>query len=320
MDLQHPSFFILGPERSGTTLLTFLLSGQPDVFVLNDSFVFDRYVEWVLVGERDVRLFKAKRVSRAVAGLASSVRPSFPGDLRSMRQVYYAARARYALRFVPDQVITPDEARGYYRVLRERYLGSLTRNRASFLNDYVEGILEPNYEGTIRDLLSRTINSISGLFLDAPRPLVGEKTPIHTPYAEWINRLYPTAKQILMVRDPVANVASMYRRLGDFKRAVHTYDMYAESLLALGRRDDVLVVTHEDLTSSTSSTLSKIITFLDPSLTFDETCPMNAYIKSEYTGRTVDSSRVSKAPDTLSSRQMELVSDRFREVRERFYG
>lgn len=42
MPLQHPSFFVFGPERSGTTLLTFLLSGQPGVFVLNDSCVFDR--------------------------------------------------------------------------------------------------------------------------------------------------------------------------------------------------------------------------------------------------------------------------------------
>ena len=42
-------FFVFGPERSGTTLLAFLLSGQPDTFVVNDSFVFDRFAEWALL-------------------------------------------------------------------------------------------------------------------------------------------------------------------------------------------------------------------------------------------------------------------------------
>jgi hypothetical protein len=320
MDLQHPSFFIFGPERSGTTLLTFLLSGQPDVFVLNDSFVFDRYVEWALLGDRNGRLNKAKKLTRLVAGLAPSIRPSLRGKTSSLRQVYYAARGRYALRFHPDDVVSADEACGYYRVLKARYLGSLTRKTASFLNDYAEGIPEPDDDVTIRDLLSWTINSVSSLFLDSPQAVLGEKTPIHTPYAEWIKCLYPFSKRILMVRDPVANVASIYRRFGDFDQAVRIYDMYAEGLMTLGSKGDVLVVTHEDLTSSTRSTLGQILTFLDPSLALDETCPVNAYTKSEYTGTTVDNSRVSMAPNTLSSAQTNSVAARFRPIRERFYG
>jgi len=320
MDLQHPSFFIFGPERSGTTLLTFLLSGQPDVFVLNDSYVFDRYVEWALLGDRNGRLPKAKRMTRLVAGLAPSIRPSFRRKTCSLRQVYYAARGRYALRFQPDDVVSADEARGYHRVLKARYLGSPTSGRSRFHTEYVEGIPQLDDDVTIRDLLSWTINSISSLFIDSHQAVLGEKTPIHTPYAEWIKCLYPFSKRILMVRDPVANVASIHRRYGDFDRAVRTYDMYAECLMTLGSKSDALVVTHEDLTSSTRSTLGQILSFLDPSLSLDETCPVNAYTKSEYTGRAVDKGRVSMAPNTLSTAQANLVAARFRPIRQRFYG
>ena len=66
--------------------------------------------------------------------------------------------------------------------------------------------------------------------------------------------------------------------------------------------------------------LAQILSFLDLRLTLDETCPVNAYTKSDYTGRAVDQSRVTMAPNTLSTSQMNLVAARFRSIRERFYG
>jgi hypothetical protein len=319
MDLQHPSFFIFGPERSGTTLLTFLLSGQPDVFVLNDSFVFDRYVEWALLGDRTSSFSKAERTMRLMMALAPSILPSFKGKTTSLRQVYYGARARFALRFGPDDLVSASDAVAFHRVLEARYLGGLDRGVPKFHNDYVEGIPQPGDDVTIRDLLSSTVDSISRLFDDSHQTVLGEKTPIHTPYAEWISRLYPSSKRILMVRDPVANVASIHRRIGNFKRAVRAYDLFAECLLSLSSQQDVLVVTHEDLTSSTSSTLAQILSFLDPRLTLDETCPVNAYTKRDYTGGAVDKSRVTMAQDSLSTSQVDLVAARYRRIRQRFY-
>ena len=318
MDLQHPSFFIFGPERSGTTLLTFLLSGQPRTFVLNDSFVFDRYVEWALLREHRARS-GAGRLARMTIGLMPSIRLRSIEDLRYWRRLYYAARARYALELAQDQVLSSAEIRGYNLTLRARYLASLDDERPSFLNGYVNGLPQPAEESTLQDVFSQTITSLSSLFVDSPGLTLGEKTPIHTPYAKWIMDLYPHSRAILMVRDPVANVASIFKRYGNFRRSVEAYEIYAESLLTLAESARIMTVRHEDVITSTSTAIENILRFIDPALPFDPSCPVNSYTKTEYTGKSVDPSRVGATPGTLTPKQEREVMARFSEIEHRFY-
>ena len=320
MDIRHPAFFVFGPERSGTTLLTFLLSGQPTLFVLNDSFVFDRYVEWTLLRAAPGDLPKLRRLSRLATGLAPSLRLRDLGGLRDWRRPYHAARGRHALRLDAEEVVSPAEIRGYHDLLKARYLLSLAHQRSSFLNEYVNGLPQPPENGcTRKDLLSHTIASVSGLFVDPADSMLGEKTPIHTAYAEWILRLYPHAKALAMVRHPVANVASIFKRYGDFERSVEAYSVYAAALVELSESSRVMTVRHEDLVSSTSRTVEAILRFLDPALPFDAACPVNSYTKSEYTGGAVDVSRLETASDALSPRQQREIRARFSEVERRFY-
>jgi hypothetical protein len=79
-------------------------------------------------------------------------------------------------------------------------------------------------------------------------------------------------------------------------------------------------VRHEDVTQSTSPTLRRILNYLDETLIFDDSCPVNAYTKTAYTGKKVDQTRGGTTPNTLGVYQVELVKTRFHEVSERFYG
>ncbi len=205
-------------------------------------------------------------------------------------------------------------------LLRARYLSSLGTNRASFLNGYVSGIPDPMPYANLPDLFTNTLGSISRLFVTSPIQVFGEKSPLHTPYADWIRNLYPNAKTILVVRRPVANVASIYRRYGDFKRVCRAYDMYAAKLMEMSQEPNVLVVRHEDVTQATSSTLRRVLGFLDASLRLDESCPINAYTKTAYTGKEIDQNRDGTTASTLKEHQVELVKGRFHRVTERFYG
>jgi hypothetical protein len=139
-------------------------------------------------------------------------------------------------------------------------------------------------------------------------------------YFEWIKALYPSAKSILVVRDPVANVASIHKRYADFNLAMRSYQMYAERLVSISAQTDVLVVRHEEVTSSTAETLQRVLAFLGSNLRLDERCIVNAYTKREYTGTTVDRNRAGITPDTLSASQIRTVEKHFWHVRERFYG
>ena len=319
MSLQHPRFFIFGPERSGTTLLTFLLSGQPNLFVLNDSFVFDRYVEWALMGGSHGEVSKAGRLARLIIGLAPNIRLKSAQDLRYWRRLYYSARARKASQLEPDRVLSPTEINGYLQTLKARYLASLVDERSSFLNDYVKGLAQPEGALSLRNVISAAINSVSALFTDSEGLILGEKTPIHTPYSEWIMDLYPDAKAILMVRDPVANVASIMKRYGDFQQSIDSYHIYADTLLTLADSARVLTIRHEDVIESTATTIQSILRFLGPDLRFDPSCPVHSYTKTEYTGRAIDASRVGTTPNTLTVNQERKIRARFSEIESRFY-
>jgi hypothetical protein len=316
---RHPAFFVFGPERSGTTLLTFLLSGQPDCFVLNDSFVFDRYVEWSMLRRAPSGLSRPGWAARIARGLAPHLRLRSARDLRDWRRPYHEARARRALRCLPDETLTPECVRGYYDTLRTRYRLSLAHGRESFLNAYADALPEPRALAA-RDLLSHTLEALGRRFRTSAVRALGEKTPIHTLYARWILGLYPEAKAVLVVRRPVANVASILGRTGDFDRALATYGLYGRALLELADSDRVRVVRQEELVSDTPGTLEPLLRFLDPHLRFDPTCPVDSYTKLEYTGRAVDATRAAGAVDRLGPEQQRRVRRRFADIERRFYG
>lgn len=69
-----PDFFVLGPERSGTTVIGAAISTSPDVFVLNDTMVFLRWISMAF------QIAETRKVA-AKHGMVGNVIPDLPDNL-----------------------------------------------------------------------------------------------------------------------------------------------------------------------------------------------------------------------------------------------
>ena len=280
---------------------------------MNDSFVYDRFAEWALLGGGE-----RSRGGRAIR-LASRLGPGLLRGSGGLRDRYYAARERALDRFPADTPLSVADVAELRQQLRRRYELSLREGRDNFLNDYVGALDEEADATTLAAFFASTLTALARRYGGGEARVVGEKTPLHTLYADWLLRFQPKARAVLLVRDPVANVASMQRRYGDLERVLRVYDAYARRFLELKTHPRVLVVRQEDLTADTPAAVEGILRFLDPTLGFDATCRVNAYTKDAYTGRQVDAARSGAAREELSPRDRDRIERRFRAVYDAFY-
>ena len=93
-----PSFFVFGPERSGTTLLTFLLSGQPGMFCMNDSFIFKCFVDSVMWATPGLGNASVSNLLRTLPELLPELVEGGPPKGWSLRESVYRAHTRILCR------------------------------------------------------------------------------------------------------------------------------------------------------------------------------------------------------------------------------
>jgi hypothetical protein len=315
-----PAFLIFGAERSGTTLLAFLLSGQPDTFVVNDSFVYDQLVEWDLLRDPERAAAPGMRAIRLAAALAPELARELAAGRGSLRARYHAARARRLERLPPDRILAPAEVAAWQAFLRARYRLSLTHGRANFLNDYAGALAPVTQPQRVDALLAATLSALARRYGAGEGATLGEKTPLHTRYASAILRFDPRARAILLVREPAANIGSLLRHTRDLPRAIEIYAGYARHFLALKDDPRVLVLRHEDVAARPPEAIARALAFIDPRLRFDPDCRVNAYTKEEYTGSAVDTARARAGGAVLGAADRERIRRRFRAVYAAFYG
>jgi hypothetical protein len=110
-------------------------------------------------------------------------------------------------------------------------------------------------------------------FLDAKNSKEGcriflEKTPRHIWHVDYIKRVVPSAKFILMTRNGRDVVASLYERTGDIHGAILRYK--DDSMLTIRQLDNdaALLVRYEDLIADSYLELNNIMDFIG--LDFEE--------------------------------------------------
>lgn len=320
-----PSFFIFGPERSGTTVLAFLLSGQPGLFCVNDSFVFRSFVDSVLLA----RPGSSKRVSgRGLAVLGLQVaKLAAHGDFagrRSLRELFHRAQETYLLKAFPaSHQIGESQIDRYVELLRHRY-GRPNRVYDDFLVQYLQPL-----ESAVRVFVEMEVVYLADLFsvplveiVNRFRPsdddfIYGEKTPIHTVFGEWILELYPAAKALLVVRHPISNIASLYSRHRPLERALDLYERFTSAVLRLSGHPRVEVVRFEDLLTRSSEVMEYLVRFLGAD-SFDSSLPLMAYVKRDYTGAKLDNSRHPNPEDLLNAGLRRAIRRRFGPLFEAF--
>ena len=85
-----------------------------------------------------------------------------------------------------------------------------------------------------------------------------EKTPRHVFRIPYIHRLFPSARFVVMVRDPRDLVASIATRIGDWQGAMFRVRLDFAAINRIKHRPDVLVVRYEDLVRDFETTIRRV--------------------------------------------------------------
>lgn len=222
--------FILGASKSGTTLLTALLDGHPDLFVVPMESHFFQYVtgHWVdyalrRVGPAEYNQdeFKARIIRSAELlkqDTAPSGGPTYPRlNVESFRK------------FIQDKEV------GDLRGLFDLYMAA-----------WYYSVMEREMPSTIR---------------------IVEKSVENAEYAGVIRWLFPQSRFIHIVRNPYANMVALrrFKSKGSYpclsRLVASLYNSYYYLMKNPITLDNYLVVKYEDLVSDTERTMRKIAAF-----------------------------------------------------------
>jgi hypothetical protein len=157
------------------------------------------------------------------------------------------------------------------------------------------------------------------------RTLVLEKTPKHVQSIKRIKRFVPAARIIVMVRNPLDNVSSLYKRLGDLNAATKRWIIDNTAACDLSELSHVQTIMFEDFTRNPNDKLAEVFNFLKLDTTKISTNDINeVYIRSsEIHKKLEERARQVSAPisvnegkwkSILSPQQVSIVIKETREV------
>lgn len=317
----EPAFFIFGVERSGTTILSFLLGSQPGVFVLNDSFIYDHFIKMRFSRGRKGLVRVYRRLQKRFRFIRSLVR-GIHKEAILLRSI-----ADYG----PNTQLPPEQAAAFHDFLKERYTThhseisgrdpgiSWIAEYAGHLNS--DELVDKAGQITLRQLFDGTYQQLARPYADTADQVFGEKSPVHTFFHDWIMRLYPDAPAHLLVRNPITNIASLYKRNDrNLDLAINIFKKYIPALVRLSRDPRCVVYKYEDLLASPKTVMADIMKRVAPDCTFDETLPLRPYIKADYVGGAIDKSRDEALWAILTEAQQSRVIDECRIIFELHYA
>ncbi|HUG85613.1 MAG TPA: sulfotransferase [Euzebya sp.] len=282
----RPSFFIFASERSGSTLLSALLSQHSQMYVLNDTHMF-----------------------RVYNRLASSPYDWAAGKIldrafRNVRTHVWSERSRLP---PASERVDRDTIERYYHRLSAWHKdekGNQFDGRLSLIPLMQQVHAEPP---TLEDVFASVLKQLLPAE-HSHKECVGEKTPVHSFLRPWLRRSYPDAAEVVLVRDPVTNVASIYKRHARSLRAA--IDLYLSywAMLSPDQPRGRLIIRYEDLITQPGTVLEQAIDHLGVDA---ERLPLSfSYDREHYIGTAIDPSRDEQLRAFLSAEERAEVVDR----------
>jgi hypothetical protein len=299
-----PDFFILGPERSGTTVFGAALSTSSDIFVLNDTMVLLRWVSMAF------QIDQSRRVA-ARHGMSAGLTPDLPLTL--------------------DTPAHLGHVKWLLSMLGSTYYGAGThdaepnKNLARFalhgdLLDFEGALAVSRQGGTWREVMQKIYGSLIPERY-SNRPIIGEKTPANIVEHELLRRHFPEARLICVVRRPDANLASIYLRYPSdrLEHALEHYGKFCDAALSLKNScADVLFVRYEDFVNDAQLTIDRVASMLGcPTWAFNGA--VASYNMPEYIGTSVSLKRSRNIID-IGVKERELIEQRCCEFIDAFYS
>lgn len=294
--IAQPNFFIFATQRSGSTMLCGMLSNNNEVYCLNDCFIFDIYV--CTKGFRNI----------------------------SQSNNYWKYKALSRIKPLPSNqyIINVNEAKKYYSNLIERYERNDWMKKYTKMLD-VSGIVSKLQTSEMS--LVELFNITYSFLLNSEqqnKKIFGEKTPDHLYISSWIKNLYPEAKFITLIRNPITNIAAIYKRGRDLKKSLQIYlKAYKNRFRHLYEGEETLVITYENLINKPKETLACIYKHIGAnpeniSIKFNDPRVSEASVET-YTGNMLDPERDLKLRRIFNEKQITLIKKRCKSVFEKFY-
>lgn len=94
------------------------------------------------------------------------------------------------------------------------------------------------------------------------KKVVIEKTPKHVHCIKRIKKLLPYSKIVLMVRNPLDSIASLFIRFGDLSISIERWVVDNSKLLRWRNEQNNLLVHFEDIVNAPQTTINKVLWFL----------------------------------------------------------
>ncbi|ALP52646.1 hypothetical protein Tel_05510 [Candidatus Tenderia electrophaga] len=305
-------FFIFGPQKSGSSLLTTLLEQHPAVGIATDTVIFNQFFLWLTQHKGVDQQFHPRQDA-----------PEKYVDGTALRKDLFRLPCGY------------NELKWYLSDLYQRYFTTSTERlkmlleiqgqtadteflRAEELMPYEHGLhldplplLDMAREGCLwTDVMYAIIRQLAHNKPQDDTAVYGEKTPGHMHFAEHLRASFPDGQFIFIIRDPIANVASLYKRnnagyligqTNNINRAIAIYKDSIDPFIEFYRhnREQVLVLRFEDLIKDTQASMGRVFKHLgvEP-ITIQQ--QFSSGSKGAYVGNKVDKDRASGAYAMLS--------------------
>lgn len=316
--MNKPNFFIFGKHRSGTTMLSAMLSSHPHIYVANDSVIFQMFALSIF-DRHNPLVSKVIHANRSLLAKFSS----------QIRTDLY----RIPFEGLPkaDANLTKYEKEQFIARLLRRYRhkdDDTSLDEVSWLSTYENAITRRDLNAfynemySVRQVLTSVFEIIANEQLKNAQ-VFGEKSPTHSYLAPWLREIYPEAKFITLIRNPVTNVASMFSRYNSVDkhllvRAVDRYMSYHhEKLDILYDPNESFVLRYEDIIADTDGKLAEIYRVLE--IPNDKIYTDLASNRPNYTGSKVDSNRADKSRNVLDKVEVGYIKQRCRRILKKYY-
>ncbi|MFC4558008.1 sulfotransferase family protein [Virgibacillus kekensis] len=233
--MHQSPIFLIGNHKSGTSLLRSLLDSHEDLFVIpNEIHPFKHLGYWI---DYDMRKNYPKQLS------------------------------------VREKVRNFKEWIEYSNQAFDKYADSDTRNiwDLDLLNNLVKQRLETDQEISDKDLVDFFLETPYQLIQKKPIPQnkrIVEKSVEHGEFAADLQKMYPHAKFVHIIRNPYSNLVSIRKYIGRNKfpflrdpvNALYNSYYYLEKNQRI--IDNYFVIRYEDLLTKPDETISEIAEFL----------------------------------------------------------
>ena len=309
---RDPDFFIVCPPRCGSSLLTVLLNMHPEIAIAQDTSVFTEYKDAHLVADmvanQRLENFNFRFLGHILSDVAIqqiSKQVLSYSDPNQRLVISFFLTNFFRFHAADTMVDDPRKDRGtgheYLKYIDfdhffALFYGSGTPPQKAF-NLIINSIIRGS------GLAGRTI---------------GEKTPSHALCAPLIASLYPEARFINLIRNPIPYVGSRKQRV-DTSIEQHCL-LYRHSLdLMVENGGRGMFIRYEDLLNNTDETLRSIHAHLGVApRTMDDELDSGVY--PQYVGKSIDPSRDKKNWDFVDDSERALIRQQLPDAFDRFYS